>query len=95
MLPYQYQDLSQYVIASNLYVNNVLMSIKAWDYWNISNEFKPLMHTWYLGIVMQFYVVMAAIVIGCRFLFKSKTVYPWIVIVVFFIFSHPVPMARY
>lgn len=83
MLPYQYQDLSQYVIASNLYVNNVLMSIKAWDYWNISNEFKPLMHTWYLGIVMQFYVVMAAIVIGCRFLFKSKTVYPWIVIVVF------------
>lgn len=44
MLPYNYFDLSQHVIASNLFANNILMSIKSADYWNTLNEYKPLMH---------------------------------------------------
>ena len=83
MLPYAYQDLSQYVIASNLYANNFLMRIKAWDYWSISNEFKPLMHTWYLGIVVQFYLFFTVSLIIVRKLFKSKRSYLWLTAIVF------------
>ena len=72
MLPYTYQDLAQNVIATNLFANNILMSIQSSDYWNVLNDYKPLMHTWYLGIIVQFYVVFALIVIVTKKLFRSK-----------------------
>ena len=72
MLPYTYQDLAQNVIATNLFANNILMSIKSSDYWNVLNDYKPLMHTWYLGIIVQFYVIFALIVIVTKKLFRSK-----------------------
>lgn len=57
MLPYSYSDLAQNVIATNLFANNILMSIKSSDYWNVLNDYKPLMHTWYLGVLFQCYVI--------------------------------------
>lgn len=80
MLPYTYQDLAQNVIATNLFANNILMSIKSSDYWNVLNDYKPLMHTWYLGIIVQFYVVFALIVIVTKKIFRSKRdITPYIV----------------
>ena len=81
MLPYTYQDLAQNVIATNLFANNILMSIKSSDYWNVLNDYKPLMHTWYLGIIVQFYVVFALIVIVSKKIFRSKRdITPYIVV---------------
>ncbi len=57
MLPDDYENLSQSVIATIFFGNNILSAITVKDYWNIANEYKPLMHTWYVGIVMQFYIV--------------------------------------
>lgn len=57
MLPDDYENLSQSVIATNFFGNNILAAITTKDYWNIVNEYKPLMHTWYVGVVMQFYLV--------------------------------------
>lgn len=57
MLPDDYENLSQSVIASNLFGNNILAAITTKNYWNVVNEYKPLMHTWYVGVVMQFYLV--------------------------------------
>ena len=34
------------------------MCITTRNYWDISNEFKPLMHMWYLGILVQSYVIL-------------------------------------
>lgn len=80
MLPYTYQDLAQNVIATNLSANNILMSIKSSDYWNVLNDYKPLMHTWYLGIIVQFYVVFSLIVIVTKKIFRSKKdITPYIV----------------
>lgn len=80
MLPYTYQDLAQNVIATNLFANNILMSIKSSDYWNVLNDYKPLMHTWYLGIIVQFYVVFSLIVIVTKKIFRSKRdITPYIV----------------
>ena len=57
MLPDDYENLSQSVIATNVFGNNILAAITTKNYWDVTNEFKPLMHTWYVGVVMQFYIV--------------------------------------
>ena len=59
MLPDDFENLGESVVASNLFANNVLASITTRDYWDIVNTYKPLMHTWYLGVLMQTYVVLA------------------------------------
>lgn len=57
MLPDDYENLSESVIATNLFGNNILAAITTKNYWDVVNEYKPLMHTWYVGVVMQFYFV--------------------------------------
>jgi len=57
MLPDDLENLSQSVIASNLSLNNFLMQITSHNYWAVDNEYKPLMHTWSLGIEEQFYLL--------------------------------------
>lgn len=61
MLPDDYENISQSVIASNLFSNNILADITTKNYWDVVNEYKPLMHTWYLGILMQFYILFVII----------------------------------
>lgn len=56
MLPNDLDVLSQSIVATNLFANNILEYITTKDYWDISNEYKPLMHTWSLGIEEQFYI---------------------------------------
>jgi peptidoglycan/LPS O-acetylase OafA/YrhL len=55
MLPDDLENLAQSVIATNFFGNNILQLITTHDYWNIVNEYKPLMHTWSLGVEEQFY----------------------------------------
>lgn len=57
MLPDDLENLSQSVFASNFSVNNILMKITSADYWATRNDYKPLMHTWSLGIEEQFYIL--------------------------------------
>lgn len=57
MIPDSYENLAESVVASNLFANNILAAITTKNYWDVSNEFKPLMQMWYLGVVVQFYVV--------------------------------------
>ncbi len=57
MLPDDLENLAQSVVASNFSVNNILMLITSADYWATKNEYKPLMHTWSLGIEEQYYLI--------------------------------------
>ena len=57
MMPDDYENLAQSVFATNICANNVLAAITTKNYWDVANEYKPLMHTWYLGILVQFYVL--------------------------------------
>lgn len=57
MLPDDYENLSESVIATNFFGNNILSAITTKNYWDVVNDYKPLMHTWYVGVVMQFYLV--------------------------------------
>ena len=57
MLPDDLENLAQSVIATNFFSNNILQAITTRNYWDIVNEYKPLMHTWSLAIEEQFYLL--------------------------------------
>lgn len=57
MLPDDLENLSQSVIATILFSNNILLLITTGNYWDVVNEYKPLMHTWSLGVEEQFYLI--------------------------------------
>ncbi len=57
MLPDDLENLAQSIIATLLFSNNILLCITTGNYWEVINEFKPLMHTWSLGIEEQFYAL--------------------------------------
>lgn len=57
MLPDDLENLCQSIIATNFFSNNVLLLLTSFNYWNGANDYKPLMHTWSLGIEEQFYLL--------------------------------------
>lgn len=65
MLPDDYENLAQGVVASSFFGNNILCRISAGNYWAPRNDYLPLLHFWYLGVLMQLYVVYAIIVGIC------------------------------
>ena len=75
MMPDHYENLAQSVIASNVFSENILSSITSKDYWDVDNDFKPLMHLWYVGILMEFYIVLPLILflgkVGAKLFNKS------------------------
>ena len=56
MMPDDYENLCQSIFATNICSNNILSAITTGNYWDVANDYKPLMHTWYVGILVQFYV---------------------------------------
>ena len=58
MLPDDFENLAQAVIATDFMSNNILSAITTKNYWDAVNEYKPLMHFWYVGILIEFYIVM-------------------------------------
>lgn len=57
IFPWTFKLQCESVAASSIFANNVVQYITSGDYWNGDNLTKPLMHTWYIGIMMQFYMV--------------------------------------
>ena len=57
MLPDDLENLAQSIITTILFSNNILLCMTTGNYWEVINEFKPLMHTWSLGIEEQFYAL--------------------------------------
>lgn len=57
MLPLHFKLDCESIVGTCLYGNNIIQYITSGDYWMADNEFKPLMHTWYVGILMQFYLI--------------------------------------
>ena len=58
MLPDDYENLAESVVASSFFANNILACITTKNYWDVVNQYKPLMHLWYIGVLMQAYVIL-------------------------------------
>ena len=57
MLPDDLENLSESTIASNFFGMNILSAITVKDYWKVDNIYRPLMHLWYVGILVQCYII--------------------------------------
>ncbi len=56
ILPHDYRFLSEEAVAASVFMNNILQSITTQNYWAAIYQ-KVLMHTWFLGVLFQFYIV--------------------------------------
>lgn len=56
MMPDELEGFGQSLVATLLSGNNVLLYLSS-GYFDTASEFKPLMHTWSLGVEEQFYLV--------------------------------------
>lgn len=70
MLPDDYENLCESVIATNLFSENILSAITTANYWDVANDYKPLMHMWYVGILVEFYIV-SPLILWCISKFAS------------------------
>ena len=56
MLPFDFRFLSEEVVASSFFMNNILQAMTTQNYWAAIYH-KVMMHTWFLGVLFQFYIV--------------------------------------
>ena len=65
MLPHDLQFLSEESVAASIFMNNALQAITTQNYWAAIYQ-KVLMHTWFLGVLFQFYVVFPLLMLLMR-----------------------------
>lgn len=65
MLPNEFKNFGQSLVATSLFANNVLLMVTS-GYWSLASEFKPLLHTWSLGVEEQFYILFPLLLMLCR-----------------------------
>lgn len=66
MLPDNYENLAESVIASNIFSENILSAITTKNYWDVGNDYKPLMHLWYVGILFEFYLILPLLMLAFK-----------------------------
>lgn len=81
MVPYDIKNLGQSVVASVFASNNILLWLTS-GYWSHAAEFKPLYHTWSLGVEEQYYFLVPMLLIAAWFLFKRFFVFYCVVFLV-------------
>lgn len=60
MLPNELKSYGQSLVATILSANNILLYLTS-GYWSLAAEFKPLYHTWSLGVEEHFYLIIPLI----------------------------------
>lgn len=55
MIPQQYKDFSQALVAISFFISNILFWVKS-GYFSAAAEENPLLHTWSLAVEEQFYI---------------------------------------
>ena len=71
MLPFEYERLARSVITSSLLSENIRSAFTFGNYWEILNDYSPLFHLWYVGILFEFYVIFPIIVLFLSFIAKK------------------------
>jgi peptidoglycan/LPS O-acetylase OafA/YrhL len=74
LMPDEFKNLGQSFVATSLFSNNVLLGLTS-GYWDLASEFKPLLHTWSLGVEEQYYVIVPVLLLVFWKIGKSSIVY--------------------
>ncbi|MEY5061637.1 MAG: hypothetical protein RIS45_1558, partial [Planctomycetota bacterium] len=56
MLPDDFENFGASLFATSFFGNNMVLALTS-GYWDLAAEFKPLLHTWSLGVEEQFYLL--------------------------------------
>lgn len=80
MLPEQLENFGQSVVATVLFANNMLLMLTA-GYWDLSVDFKPLVHTWSLAVEEQFYIAFPLFLLVAARWMKRETIV-WLMVVI-------------
>lgn len=97
MVPYDIKNLGQSIVASTVAANNILLYITS-GYWSLASEFKPLYHTWSLGVEEQYYFIIPILFIVFYKLIKDvKLLYLFIIlfIIASFLYSFSIDNKEY
>lgn len=85
LIPTDYKTLSKHVLASLLFLSNVIYWRES-GYFDADSHEKILLHTWSLSVEWQFYLLLPIyLIIFYKFL-KNKTIYPLILLFIFSLF---------
>jgi len=68
----QFHDFSQSMIASNLFVSNILFWLEFQNYFSTGTVSKPLLHTWSLGVEEQFYIAYPLLLMALFHFFSKR-----------------------
>ena len=71
LMPDEFKSLGQSVVATTLFSNNILLAMTS-GYWDLASEYKPLLHTWSLGVEEQYYFIFPPIMIILWKKFRTK-----------------------
>lgn len=64
MLPMAIKAVAESAIGTLSFTNNIVQYITTGNYWDVNNDVKPLMHTWYIGLMMQCYLIYPLVLIA-------------------------------
>ena len=70
MLPNDLENLGASAVATAIFSNNILESFISHSYWAPHNAYKPLMHSWFLGVIFQIYLIYPIIFIFIKKSYK-------------------------
>ncbi len=71
MLPDFLENFGQSLVATSFFSNNILLLMTS-GYWDLESEFKPLLHTWSLGVEEQFYLLFPVLLFLLRRLTRDR-----------------------
>lgn len=71
MGPNALENFGQSLVATTLFANNVLLNLTS-GYWDLESSFKPLLHTWSLGVEEQYYTIIPLLLLACHRWFGQR-----------------------
>jgi peptidoglycan/LPS O-acetylase OafA/YrhL len=88
LMPDEFKNFGQSLVATSLFQNNLLLALTTGGYWDLTSEFKPLLHTWSLGVEEQYYVIIPVLLVIFWRIGKSSITYLlWSIFILSFFFA--------
>ena len=72
MLPFELERTARSAIACSVMSENLRCAYTYGDYWEIWNDYSPLFHLWYVGILFEFYLLFPLVLLIVKKYRKGK-----------------------